>query len=258
MKKAIAWIVPVIVVLVLGAFWYWRKDNSATPETAPAETPAAAGEQPPAVNYPITADAGTQAASLPTLDDDAAIASSLESVFGHDAVMNYLIPMTIVRHTVATIDNLPRKKLAIQLRPIRATTGKFLTSEKDNEVTLKAENYARYRAFVQVVQGTDVKQVGAWYRRYYPLFQQAYAELGYPKAYFNDRLVEVIDDLLATPDVSEPIKLVQPNVFYQFADADLEARSAGQKTLLRIGPDNRAAIKAKLRELRAEVTRPSP
>lgn len=257
MKKTIAWIVPVVVVVVLGAFWYWKKDNSAAPEATPPDAATTASEQ-PAVNYPITADAGTQATPLPALDDDAAIASSLEGAFGHDAVMNYLIPMMIVRHAVATIDNLPRKKLAVQLRPIHGASGKFITNENDSDLTLKPENYARYRPFVQVVQAMDVKQVGDWYRHHYALFQEAYVGLGYPKGYFNDRLVQVIDDLLATPDVSGPIKLVQPNVFYQFADPDLEARSAGQKTLLRMGPENMAALKAKLRELRAEVTRPSP
>jgi len=37
------------------------------------------------------------------------------------------------------------------------------------------------------------------------LFQQSYEDLGYPGQYFNDRLVEVIDDMLKTPDVQGPI-----------------------------------------------------
>ena len=42
------------------------------------------------------------------------------------------------------------------------------------------------------------------YKQYYPLFQQAYVDLGYPEGYFNDRLVEVIDHLLATPGRDRP------------------------------------------------------
>lgn len=80
-------------------------------------------------------------------------------------------------------------------------------------------------------------------------------DLGYPKAYFNDRLIEVIDHLLAAPEVPAQTKLVQPKVFYQFADPDLETRSAGQKILMRIGNENAARIKAKLREIRSELTR---
>src|SRR5207237_41823 len=93
------------------------------------------------------------------------------------------------------------------------------------------------------------------YQRLYPLFQQAYEDLGYPGKYFNDRLVEVIDHLLQAPEVPAPIKLVQPRVFYEYADADLEGRSAGQKLLIRMGPANARAIKAKLREFRAEIAK---
>jgi hypothetical protein len=53
--------------------------------------------------------------------------------------------------------------------------------------------------------------------------------------------------------VKGPIELVQPRVFYEYKDHDLESRSAGQKLLLRMGPDNAAVIKAKLRELRSAI-----
>jgi hypothetical protein len=85
------------------------------------------------------------------------------------------------------------------------------------------------------------------------LFQQAYQELGYPKKQFNDRLVEVIDDLLEAPEAQPPIKLVRPKVMYEFDDPELEDLSAGQKLLVRMGPENAAVLKAKLREIRREL-----
>jgi len=45
--------------------------------------------------------------------------------------------------------------------------------------------------------------------------------------------------------------LVQPQVLYQFADADLQARSAGQKIMLRVGVDNARRIKKRIRVCRA-------
>ncbi|MFX9123653.1 DUF3014 domain-containing protein, partial [Acinetobacter baumannii] len=42
-------------------------------------------------------------------------------------------------------------------------------------------------------------------------------------------------------------------VFYEYADPKLEALSAGEKLLLRMGPSNEAVIKAKLRELRRSI-----
>jgi hypothetical protein len=88
------------------------------------------------------------------------------------------------------------------------------------------------------------------YARFYPFFQEQYENLGYPTRYFNDRVVEVIDHLLATPEVEEPARLVQPRVLYEFTDPRLENLSAGQKILLRMGRTNQLKLKAKLREIR--------
>ena len=91
------------------------------------------------------------------------------------------------------------------------------------------------------------------YRRYYPLFQKAYVDLGYPRGFFDDRLVEAIDDMLATPVVEEPVILIRPHVLYEFEDPDLESRSSGQKLMLRMGSDNAALIKEKLRQVREMI-----
>jgi hypothetical protein len=103
------------------------------------------------------------------------------------------------------------------------------------------------------MEAVDTGRLVALYVRFYPLFQQAYRELGYPKGYFNDRLVEVIDHLLVTPEITGPIRLTKPWIMYEFADPALEARSAGQKTLIRMGPANALRVKAKLREFRRQI-----
>jgi len=77
--------------------------------------------------------------------------------------------------------------------------------------------------------------------------------LGYPDGYFNDRAVAVIDQLLATPQPAEPVRLVRPHVLYEFADPKLEALSSGQKLLIRMGPDNAARVKTVLAELRTRI-----
>ena len=65
-----------------------------------------------------------------------------------------------------------------------------------------------------------------------------------------DRVVEVIDHLLATPEIEEPLRLIQPRVLYEFADPKLQKLSGGQKILLRMGPANLRKLKAKLRAIR--------
>jgi hypothetical protein len=162
-----------------------------------------------------------------------------------------------VRHIVVTVDNLPRKKVAAELRPIKPTPGTTVTATQGDITTLGSANFERYAPLIKVVRSTDTTVVANLYFRLYPLFQQSYEDLGYPGQYFNDRLVEVIDDMLRAPDVQGPIELTQPKVFYEYADPKLESLSAGQKLLLRMGAANEATMKGKLREFRkAIVNRP--
>ncbi len=249
-NKAIAGGVAAAVAIALGAYFWLREPAVApapsTPETAAVEVPE---------HHPVPAESA-QNKPLPELaESDPAMLDEFKNLFSLQALEQYLVPQDIVRHIVVSIDNLPRKKVAERLKPIKPIPGQFVVSGPEEARVLSEDNYARYHPFVQVVSATDMNQVGAAYFRLYPLFQQAYVDLGYPSGYFNDRVVAVIDHILATPDVAGPIKLTQPGVMYEFADAKLENLSAGQKALIRVGKTNAAVIKTKLRELRVAVTK---
>lgn len=251
MKQEIVWVLGALLLVGLGIYvYYQRQDADLEPQQEAVPAPAAAGE--PQIRHPVPVpEAETP---LPQLNDsDQPLRGALVGAVGEEAIAQYLVPQEVIRHFVVTLDNLPRKKIAVDLRPVKATPGTFIASGGGESIVLDSENFARYTPLVRIVQAADTKQVAAVYRRFYPLFQEAYENLGYPSAYFNDRLVQVIDHLLETPEVRSPIKLVQPRVFYEFADPALEARSAGQKLLIRMGSDNAAVIKAKLREIRAQV-----
>jgi hypothetical protein len=142
--------------------------------------------------------------------------------------------------------------------------GRFEVAQVGDELVATPGNVERYGAFVKFVESIDLDQGVALYRRAYPLFQQAYEELGFPGRYFNDRLVEVIDLLLATPvpaqppqlrliEVKGPIPSTRPWVRYEFADASLESLAAGQKMLLRTGPVHQQRLQARLLELRKRI-----
>lgn len=211
----------------------------------------------PVTQHPIP-EAQSNAASqapLPELNDsDPAILAALDAVLGASAVKDYVIRENVVRRIVATIDNLPRQKLAVQKLPVAAVAGVFKVQGDELHATLDAQNFARYGRLVGLIRHLDMQRAADLYIHFYPLFQGAYQDLGYPTGYFNDRLVAVIDLLLATPQVTQPIELVRPHVMYEFADGALEALPAGQKMLIRIGPENAAVIKDKLAEFRAIVT----
>ena len=251
--------VAAAVLVIAGGTWYYLHSRGAAPPTAVAALPPPAAEPPAqsAEEHPLPgaqADAASKT-PLPTLtDSDAPLRDALSPVVGASAVKDYLLPENIIRHLVVTIDNLLRQKVAVEKRPVAPTPGSFVAEGDEQHAVLSPQNYARYQPLVAVIDKLDVRRIVPVYVHFYPLFQQAYQDLGYPNGYFNDRLVQVIDSLLATPQPRQPIELVRPNVMYQFADPALESRPAGQKLLIRMGPENAAAVTAKLRELRSAIT----
>jgi len=232
------------------------------PEPSPPIEPPAAGLAPPGPAAPpaesnITPEQAAPENPLPTLEEsDAALRKDLYIIAGRQALESLFNLDSIIRRFVVTVDNLPRKHLPrSKYRSNRMVSGRIQVAEDRYGMYLGEENFARYDAFVDLLENISSDQLAAFYLYYYPLVQAAYEDLGYPSAYFNDRLVDVIDELLRTPDLSGRISLVRPRVLYKYADPEIEALSAGQKVLIRMGPHNASRVKTKLRELRKRLVR---
>lgn len=268
MKKTMAWLFGLLLLGLAGlGIYIWMQGPTyqpplkqaldAPPDEVEAPAPPAEAKAEPAIKYPVTEQESRK--PLPPLArSDAAMLGGLAEVFGKNAVKQFFHPQEVARRLVATIDNLPRKVVSAQLMPTKSP-GDTLRTERDGaKLVLSEANYERYTPFILLAEKVDAKTFMAVYTRFYPLLQQAYRELGYPKGYFNDRLVQVIDHLLQAPEVDGPIVLVQPHVFYKFAEPELESLSAGHKLMLRIGADNAARVQQKLREIRRELVKNAP
>ena len=252
-----------VVVAILAVYLLWPQSQ---PEPHPAPAVVKAPPPPPKIEAPkieipkLTATppappaAPPAAPPLPALaDSDKFMLDALAGLVGNETLMKIFHTEKIIKHIVATIDNLPDIRAPMKLMPIKPAQGKFITEGEESDLTISAKNAARYTPYVKIAGAVDTKKLVELYVRLYPLFQQAYEKLGFPKKYFNDRLIVAIDDLLATPDIKGPIKLIQPNVFYLYADPELEERSIGQRILIRIGSKNGSIIKGKLREIKKEL-----
>jgi hypothetical protein len=260
-RRRLLWPIAAIVAVVLVAMLAWRYFHPSNPAPAPEPAaPPAASVAPPAPSsphYPIEAakPAAAESAPLPAIaDSDAPLQDLMASLFAGAPLDRIFHLEQIVPRFVATIDNLPRQTVALSRMSVNPIGGNLATTHTDGRILLRADNASRYDTYLRVMEQADTAKLVDAYVRYYPLFQKAYEDLGYPHGYFNDRLVEVIDHLLATPEVAAPIALAQPKVLYEFADPSLEQRSAGQKILLRMGTVNEARVKAKLRAIRNGVT----
>ncbi|HEX6137024.1 MAG TPA: DUF3014 domain-containing protein [Casimicrobiaceae bacterium] len=260
-RRNFLWPILMVAAVVAAGFLVWRGMHAPAPVTLPP--PQAAAPQPTAPpsngpKYPI--EAATEAPAQPTAplpaveESDTALQDAMAALFTAVPLDRVFHLQQIVPRFVATIDNLPRQTAALQKMPVNPVGGSVAIAHNDGRILLRADNATRYATYIRVMEQADTRKLVQTYVRFYPLFQKAYEDLGYPHGYFNDRLVEVIDHLLATPDVPAPIELVQPKVLYEFADPALEQRSAGQKIMIRMGPVNESRVKAKLRDIRQALT----
>lgn len=269
MSRTALWISALAMLLGLGlAGWYgyerYLKPRPAPVAAAPAPVaaaePASAAASEPAIRYPVEPPAST--AGVASLEEAAA------ALLGRADAQRFLRLDEAARRFVATVDNLAREQAPARLWPVQPTPGRFAPDTRGERSVLSAANARRYAPFVAMVSALDSARAVGLYRQFYPQLQQAYEAQGYPGRYFNDRVVAVIDHLLQTPDPSGEVALVltdvkgplqpqSPWLRYEFADRSLEQRSAGQKMLLRMGPANARALKAKLGELRALLVAPA-
>jgi hypothetical protein len=256
-----------VLAVLAAAAWIWFRPadapvaRDATPsqpavadvaEPAPAASTGPLHPLPPQVAPPLRAD-GVHAA--------------LVDAFGSDAVTRFLQTTNFAQRAVATLDNLGREHAPVTMWPVVPTPGRFSVDEAGGTSRIAAANAARYSPFVAFAASLDAQRTVDLYRRLYPLLQQAYRDLGFGDRYLNDRVVQVIDLLLATPEpaqapevalteVKGPYASTQPWTRYEFVDPQWQSLAAGQKMLLRMGPDHRLRLKAKLREIRAALLGP--
>jgi hypothetical protein len=240
------------------AFWYFyddlvpSKDVVVVTPVEPLVEPVPEPTGPLHPVEPVPAPDTGEIEKLPPLDDsDVSFLTALVDTLG-TGVENLMVNEALVDRFVATVDSLPRKQVSEKIRPVGRLTPQFsaAATADDASFVLGSDNFKRYDALVDLLANADVDAVVALYRRYYPLFQESYERLGYPHDYFNDRMVEVIDHLLLTPEPQEPVQLVRPHVLFEFADPELEALSSGQKLLLRIGNEHSSRVKHVLEALR--------
>jgi len=194
---------------------------------------------------------------LPLLDEsDNDIAAAIKQLTDVAGLFSF---KSFIRHFVVTIDNMTNQKLPRRYIFTQRVPDTFVVKKQDVDTALLDEkNFKRYKKYVDLADYIDSRKLVVQYIRFYPLFQEAYEELGYPDRYFNDRFIQVIDHLLKAPEVKGPIQLIRPKVFWLFVNPELESLSAGQKILVRIGHENARRVKSKLRELRILLTTFSP
>ena len=238
------------------------KEPAPIEEAAVIQAPPALQEEPTQLpdRTPVSPDAvltqepGSEPVEIPDpllpLDEsDPQFSQSLADTLGSDTIQEYLVKGEVISRLVTMLDSLTSRQVPPLVNPVKAVEGEMIVESEGDQLILSPDNYARYDGYVQVLQNTDSAQMLGLYDRYKPLFQQAWQDNG-GEGPFDQRLIEVIDELLDTPDVSGPVYLTKPEAFYLFEDPALESLTAGQKILIRMGNMNAEVVKQKLSEIK--------
>lgn len=261
MKKAAPYLILVLLFAV--AAWYFFTKEPAEvhellppqlPQVSPAETTQLKPQIAEVIEHPAPEpELEVIPEPLPLLNEsDSEVRQAMSEMVGANPLAVYLVKDHVISRLVATLDSLGSRQVPAEINPIRPVSDKFVVETEGDRSVLSPENFARYDGYIAMIEDVDAATLLMTYQRYSPLFQEAWEENG-GEGSFDDRLVELIDHLMETPDVPGPIYLTKPEAVYLFEEPALEAMSAGQKVLIRMGSANAAIVKEKLTEIRSEL-----
>ena len=265
-------IAAVIVGIVM--FFFFRSDEASVTEDVPIVEPEQIPEPPitapPVEPKPVyeAPEPEPQEEPLPKLSEsDTNVLSSLEEL--SDEGVKLVVPEEVIRKFVRAINAAEEGKAVHEYRPLVSPAPPFKVerqaagADQLQTYKLSEENFQRYNKYVESFTAIDPAALAAVYKRYYPLLEEAFNEMGLKaKNNFHSVMINAIDTLLAAPVIEEDIILVRPKVFYQYADPALEKLPPIQKLLLRMGPENARKLKAHMQEVRTHLnqkqTEPTP
>ena len=200
----------------------------------------------------VEAPVAEAAVDLPRLNDsDSFVAEKISELSSGTSLLGYLVDEQLVRRAVVLVENISRGQYPQTALPYKPIVEEMQVSSDDGRLfTMEAASYTRFDAAVAAFVALDTEQTVGLYRLLSPLLQQAYAEIGFRDAEFEQALIKAIDAVLSAAEIEGPFQLVKPSVMYLYADTRLEELANMNKQLIRLGPENSARLKAKLREFK--------
>lgn len=272
--------IVLVVLLSAGGYYYYSGDSDSPklipnapivlPETPPSEPMTLESapkpettETTPAVTETNTNSTETTAVAEPEVvvepvpvlaESDAFVQQKALAMINNNVLSSSLVQQDLVRQFVVFVDNLAQGELTRKVSPLKGPEKLFSVSEITNKVYLNPEGFHRYDAYVDSIAKMDEQSLITTYKQLTPLLEEAFTELGYSNAKFNDRMLQAIKMLLAAPIIEDPIELNSISVNYQFVDPNLEALPSAQKLLIRMGPENTRKLKVALRKIENQLS----
>ncbi|MDP6654166.1 MAG: DUF3014 domain-containing protein [Gammaproteobacteria bacterium] len=200
----------------------------------------------PVIEEPVEEDV----IQLPSLNNsDDFVFEGLRAIQNGAALLQLLADDQIVRKFVVFVENISRGEFPQTGLPYKGVGQEMpVRNIDDNLFVMDDSAHARFDQAIDTFISIDSDAAMAFYRTLSPLFQQAYAEIGFRNVSFDATLRSAITTVLRTTDMEGPYQLVKPSVMLLYADASIENLQEVHKQLIRIGPENTAKLKDKLQQ----------
>lgn len=208
------------------------------------------------VTTPSPSPTPTPAVPLPQLNESDEFINEQLAPLADSTLLSLIVPDELVRKLVRAIIGVSDNKLVNQYRPIVSPLPPLGIEQTGSlqapQYRLTEKNYERYNSYVAWLDTISPTTLATLYHTLEPLFEQAYAEQGLGGS-FKPVILKAIDNLLQTPAIDGPLRLVRPAVMYRFADPQLELLSDPQKLLIRMGPTHSTKIRTFLTALKEQL-----
>lgn len=238
-KKPIAIIAVIIVAAISGVAWWMSRSTPPPANTTPLAVTA--------TEAPI--DKPAPAVILPPLDQmDAFLRQLLSALSTRPELARWLATDDLVRQLAMAINQAAAGDSPARDFKVIAPTSPFRTAGRGARRTIDPASYRRYDSLVQTLTSIDAAAAARVYTTIRPRLNEAYQSLGNAGRNVDPALQQVLDILLDTPVVKDPVELVETGAAgWAYADPELEALTATQRQLLRMGPENVERVQAWLR-----------
>jgi hypothetical protein len=274
-------IVELLLALVLlaglAAFWFWSEREPPGPTVVtvpaiPAQPSATTPELPATPDIPQRTEPTAAAVTEPTITTaeggaiaqgtpervvpltpeqaDALLRQKLSEAGAKPVLKKLLVDYQPVEVSAALIDGMGRGVILRKFLPAVSHSEKFSVVTQDDGIYMNPNGFMRYDAYADAIAALDIGVLVNAFHLLRPAYEQAYGYLGLDPGDFDNAVMRILDLVLATPEIGEPIALVPKSVVYLYADPQLESLPAVQKQLLRMGPDNLRRIKQQAQALR--------
>ncbi|UCE42919.1 MAG: DUF3014 domain-containing protein [Candidatus Aminicenantes bacterium] len=246
-KKVIVAGIIFILLIAAAAIIYYFFIYSKPQESE--ETSQIVQEQPVVEEKIKPEDEKVEPLDVPLNESDDLVRKLAGELSSHPKLALWLMSEELIRKFVAAVDNIANGQSPGPQIDFFKPDADFKVLDEVGEYFIDPESYKRYDLIAEVFASLDSKGSTTLYKQLKPAIQEAYKDLGYPDAEFDNTLKTALMELLKVPVVKQDIRLEKKVVTYTMVDTDLESLSSAQKHLLRMGPDNVRVIQGKLREM---------